>query len=187
MNLSVLPNAICVLRMILVVPIAWALVHDRPQLTLVLFVVAAVSDGLDGFLAKRFGWTSELGKLLDPLADKLLLMTVFIVLALVDLAPQWLAAAVVARDVVIGLGAWAYHHWFGPIGGQPTLVSKLNTALQLLFVLAVVARAATIGVPGAAVLTLGALTFVTTVVSGCDYVLIYSRKAVEASRRGAAA
>lgn len=187
MNLSVLPNAICVLRMVLVIPIAWALVNEQPLLTLVLFAVAAASDGLDGFLAKRFGWTSELGKLLDPLADKLLLVTVFIVLAIVGLAPAWLAAAAVARDVIIGLGAWAYRHWFGPIGGQPTLISKLNTALQLLFILAVVARAAAVDVPDAAVVLLGALMFVTTVVSGCDYVLTYSRKAATAGRRRAAA
>lgn len=183
MKLSSLPNAICVLRILLIGPVAWTLLQDRPQLTLVLFAIAAASDGLDGFLAKRFGWTSELGKLLDPLADKLLLMTVFVVLAIVGLAPTWLAVAVVARDVIIGCGAWAYHHWFGTIGGQPTHVSKLNTALQLLFVLAVVAQAAGVGIPGIGVTVLGALTFVSTVVSGCDYVLVYSRKAAAASRQ----
>src|SRR4030095_13605810 len=76
-----IPNALCILRMLLVVPVAWLLVTDNYRLTLAMFAFAAATDGLDGFLAKRFGWTSELGKILDPLADKILLVGVFITLA----------------------------------------------------------------------------------------------------------
>ena len=82
-----LPNAICLVRLALIVPIAWTLIHDDPASTLWLFGAAAVSDGADGFLAKRFGWQSDLGAFLDPLADKLLLVTVFVTLAWLDLMP----------------------------------------------------------------------------------------------------
>lgn len=182
MSLHWLPNAICVLRMLLVVPVALMLVHGEYVLTLALFGVAAVSDGADGWLAKTFGWTSELGKILDPLADKLLLVTTFVTLAVLGLVPVWLAVVVVARDVLIAGGAIAFQLLYGSPNGQPTLVSKVNTLLQLAFVLAVVAAAAWHRVPDALLIPLGALMFVTTVVSGLDYVLTYSRKAAHASR-----
>ena len=76
-----IPNALCVLRMLLVAPVAWLLARGEYQSTLCLFGFAAATDGLDGFLAKRCGWTSEFGKILDPLADKILLVGVFITLA----------------------------------------------------------------------------------------------------------
>ena len=82
---------------------------------LALFIVAAISDGLDGYLAKRFAWTSKLGRFLDPLSDKLLLVVVFVEAAWLGLVPWWLTAAVVARDVMIGLGALIFSLWFGPL------------------------------------------------------------------------
>jgi cardiolipin synthase len=92
-----IPNALCFLRMLLVVPVAWLLVTDNYRITLAVFFFAAATDGLDGFLAKRFGWTSELGKIIDPLADKILLVGVFITLAALGVVPVWLAATAVAR------------------------------------------------------------------------------------------
>ena len=103
-----IPNALCILRMLLVVPVAWLLVTDNYRLTLAMFAFAAATDGLDGFLAKRFGWTSELGKILDPLADKILLVGVFITLAALGVVPLWLAVTAVARDVIITAGAIIY-------------------------------------------------------------------------------
>ena len=85
-----IPNIISVLRILLVVPIAWALANERLALSIILFAVAAVSDAADGFLAKRFGWQSELGAVLDPIADKALLVTVFVTLSLMKLVPLWL-------------------------------------------------------------------------------------------------
>src|SRR5262245_34651574 len=96
-----LPNALCVLRMLLVVPVVALLVREAWPETLWLFAFAAATDGLDGFLAKRFGWTSKLGKALDPLADKILLVGVFSTLAFMGRVPVWLAATAVARDVII--------------------------------------------------------------------------------------
>jgi len=85
-----------------VIPIALALLRGDHITTLGLFFAAAVSDAADGFLAKRFGWRTTLGGILDPAADKLLLATVFIVLAVLHLVPTWLMAAAVARDGIIG-------------------------------------------------------------------------------------
>jgi len=182
MTLAGLPNLICILRMVLAVPVVWSLVHDHFDLTLVLFLAAAISDGLDGYLAKRYGWTSEAGKILDPVADKLLLVSVFITLLLLGMVPLWLAATAVARDLVIAIGAGVYRWLFGPLEGRPTMPSKVNTVLQLGYILAVVATAAWRWFPEAIETTLGAAVFVTTVVSGLDYVSIYVRKAARVSR-----
>jgi len=182
MNLSSLPNLICVLRMLLAVPVVWTLVHDLFGWTLLLFVIAAISDGLDGYLAKRFGWTSATGKVLDPVADKLLLVSVFVTLTLLGLVPVWLTATVAFRDVLIGTGAAVYKWLFGPIDGRPTWPSKLNTLVQICYVIVVVASAAAPVVPGSWVIAFGATTFVTTVVSGADYTMTYIRRAIEVSR-----
>jgi cardiolipin synthase len=182
MKVATVPNLICVLRMALTVPIVMLLVEGNYRLTLALFAVAAVSDALDGFLAKNFGWTSDLGKILDPLADKILLISVFITLACIDLVPAWLATVAVTRDLVISFGAIAYLKLFGPVEGRPTVVSKLNTLLQLAYVIAVVWHAAFTAFPAWAIQGLGALVFVTTVVSGLHYVATYIRKAVAVSR-----
>ena len=172
-----LPNLICLIRLLLIWPIAVALHKGQYLSALVLFIVAAVSDGLDGYLAKRFGWTSEVGKVLDPVADKLLLMTVFVQAAWLGLVPWWLTAAVVARDVMIGLGALIFRLWFGPLRGRPTLMSKVNTAAQLLFVALVLLNAAS-GVPPLEVLAACALiTFATTTLSGLHYLLTFTRRA----------
>lgn len=182
-SLRFIPNALSVLRMLLVAPVAWLLAHGEFHLTLWLFAFAAATDGLDGFLAKRCGWTSELGKILDPLADKILLVGVFITLAAMGWVPLWLAAIAVARDLVITVGAIVYNWLFGELDGNATWISKLNTLCQILFLLLIVAAHAVGHVPHVAVTVLGALVFVTTVVSGIDYVLTYSRKAVAVSRR----
>jgi cardiolipin synthase len=182
MSLRFLPNLLCVLRILLVYPVAHGVLQGEYPMVLVLFAIAAFTDGLDGFLAKRYGWTSELGGHLDPLADKLLLVTVFVCLSLSRLAPWWLTATVLLRDVAIVSGAIAYRIVAGPFRGLPTLQSKFNTFCQILFCLAVVAQAA-FGLPGEdLVSTTGALAFVTTVVSGLDYVLVYSRRAVAAAQ-----
>lgn len=182
MKLVTVPNLICLLRMALTVPIVLWLSEGRFAETLVLFAIAAASDILDGYLAKTFGWTSELGKVLDPLADKLLLVSVFITLAVIGLVPVWLAVVAVLRDVIIGAGAATYKALFGPLEGRPTVPSKINTLVQLTFVIAVVWQAAFHNLPAWLVPALGAGVLVTTVLSGIDYVLIYVRKAIAVSR-----
>ena len=177
MNWSWIPNALSLARMLLVPPSVLLLLAGRYELTLVCFGCAAVSDGLDGWLAKSFGWTSRFGKIIDPIADKLLLVSLFVSLSVVRLVPLWLTVTVVLRDVVIVLGALAYRFLIGYLEGRPTAGSKLNTLLQLLFVLLVIAKAQWGYLPDAALLWLGAVVFVTTVISGLDYVLTYARAA----------
>lgn len=176
-----LPNLICLFRLALVWPVAAAVAAGNFLLALVLFVVAAASDGLDGYLAKRFNWTSELGKFLDPMADKLLLMTLFIESAWLALVPWWITAAAVARDVLIGLGALVFRMWFGPLQGRPTLISKINTGAQLLYLTGVMFNAA-VGFPPREILdALALITFVTIVLSGCQYLAIFTRRAWSAA------
>jgi len=163
--------------MALVWPIAAALHIGEYRAALGLFAAAAVSDGLDGYLAKRFNWTSELGKVLDPLADKLLLVTLFIECAWLGLTPWWLTAAVVARDVLIGLGALTYRLWFGPLRGRPTLFSKINTAAQLLYVLLLILNAGLRIPPHEMLEAFALVAFATTVLSGLHYVLTFTRRA----------
>ena len=171
-----LPNLICLVRIALIWPIATALAAGAMPRALALFVAAGVSDGLDGYLAKRFSWTSELGKILDPLADKALLVTVFVESAWLGLVPWWLTAAVVARDVMIGLGALVYRLWFGPLHGRPTVLSKINTGLQLLYVMLIMLDAAA-GIPPRELLdAAAALTLATTVLSGLHYVASFTRR-----------
>jgi cardiolipin synthase len=177
-----LPNLICLLRIVLVWPIVVSIAHADYPLTLLLFFMAAISDGLDGFLAKRFHWTSELGKLLDPLADKLLLVGVFLVATWYGLIPRWLTIAAVGRDVLILLGSLAYHFGWGPLKGRPMISSKINTLFQLLYVLAVVARAG-YGLPPRSVTDgLAWVTFATVLISGFAYVREFTRRALRVAR-----
>jgi cardiolipin synthase len=172
-----IPNLISVIRILLVVPIAIALARHQLATSLSLFAVAAASDAADGYLAKRFGWQSELGAVLDPIADKLLLATVFVTLSVLKLVPLWLMAAAVARDVIIVLGAAAYRFFIGPLTAHPSLISKINTLCQAAFILAVVGAAEFSTPPAWVSLWLGALVFATVIVSGIDYVLVYGRRA----------
>jgi cardiolipin synthase len=172
-----LPNLICLVRLALIWPVILTLHAGQYPAALALFVAAAISDGLDGYLAKRFNWTSELGKFLDPLADKLLLVAVFVECAWLALVPWWLTAAVVARDVLIGVGALVYRLWIGPLRGRPTLISKVNTGAQLLYVMLVLLHAAAQLPPREILDACALLTFATTVLSGLHYVLTFTRRA----------
>lgn len=177
MSLRWLPNAISLLRIVLVAPILAFILEGRYDLALVLFFVAGFSDGVDGYLAKRFDWHTRIGALLDPIADKLLVGGTFITMVLAGLVPIWLAALVVIRDVVIIGGAVAYNWLVRPVEGEPTRISKLNTALQLLFIVFVLANAGFGWPDEIAITVIGAGVLVTIVVSGIDYVVSWSRRA----------
>jgi cardiolipin synthase len=179
MSLSWIPNAISLLRIALIVPILMLILRDEYVWALGLFFFAGFSDGLDGYLATRFDWMTRLGGLLDPVADKLLVAGMFITLAWVGQVPAWLAVLVILRDVVIFGGAVAYNFLIEPVEGEPTRVSKLNTVLELLFLLFVVSHGA-FGWPDPISTTvLGAAILVTVIISGADYVWSWSRRARE--------
>jgi cardiolipin synthase len=173
-----LPNFICLVRIALIWPTIDSLYSGEYWKALVLVAVCAVSDGLDGWLAKRFNWTSHLGKLLDPLADKLLLVALFLTATWMNLLPWWLTAVAVGRDVLIGSGAVAYRLFYGPLHGRPTILSKINTGMQLAVALAAILGAAS-GLPTKEMVTaLAAVTLLTTIVSGADYVTVFTRRAL---------
>jgi cardiolipin synthase len=178
MNLRWIPNAICIVRIVLVPPVVMSLLEQRYDLALLLFVVAGGSDGLDGFLAKRFGWQTRLGGLLDPVADKLLISATFVTLGVLGLVPVGVVAIVVARDVIIVAGAVCYQLFVAPVQGMPSVISKLNTAFLLAFVLCVIARAAFGWPPAVALVLLGAACVFTAIVSGLNYVLRWSALAI---------
>ncbi|MGA7802262.1 MAG: CDP-alcohol phosphatidyltransferase family protein [Gammaproteobacteria bacterium] len=171
-----LPNLITLLRFLLVPPLVVLLLQQHYSLALAVFILAGFSDALDGYLAKRFDWTSRLGGLLDPLADKALLISSFLVLAALGRIPAWLVVLVIVRDLVIVGGALAYHFWVEALEPQPRLLSKLNTASQLLLVLAVMFSAGVVAVEPFWIRVLVGLVLVTTVASGADYVWAWSRR-----------
>jgi len=179
-----LPNALTGLRMLLVVPLVW-LIRDGQFAGAVLVAAAAgLSDALDGWFAKRFRWQTWLGGVLDPIADKLMLVGCFVSLALIGADPAWLSGLVVGRDVVIVLGAVAYHNFVGRISAQPTLLSKWTTCIQIAFVLLELVRlSGWLALPDAALTALVWLTAACTVASGLQYVVIWSRKAARDTRR----
>jgi cardiolipin synthase len=144
---------------------------------LVVLVIAGFSDGLDGYLAKTFDWRTRLGGLLDPAADKLLLVSAFGALTYAGLVPVGLTAVVVGRDVLIVLGAVCYQLFIAPVQGEPSLVSKLNTACQLSMLFFTLTYAAFGWPPRAALVVLGALVVFTSIVSGLTYVLRWSVRA----------
>ena len=177
MSLSWLPNAVSLLRIALVAPILLLILDGRFGWALGLFFVAGFSDGIDGYLAKRFDWHTRLGALLDPVADKLLVAGTFITLAYTQHIPVWLATVVILRDVVIVGGAAAYNFIVKPVQGEPTKISKLNTALQLLFLLFVLSRAGFNWPDKISITVLGASILITVVISGVDYVWSWSNRA----------
>jgi cardiolipin synthase (CMP-forming) len=177
MNLRWLPNAICIVRIVLVAPLVAALLAEQYVLALVLLVVAGGSDALDGFLAKTFDWRSRLGGLLDPAADKLLIISVFLTLTHLGKVPFALAVIVVMRDVVIVSGALAYQYLVEPLRGEPSAISKLNTACQLAFVFFTMTHAAYEWPPQVSLLLLGAAVVFTSITSGLNYVLRWGKQA----------
>jgi cardiolipin synthase len=176
-----LPNFICLVRMALIWPTVAALWRGDHWTALVLVAVCAISDGLDGWLAKRFNWTSHLGKILDPLADKLLLVALFLTATWMNLLPWWLTAVAVGRDVMIGFGAVIYRFWFGPLHGRPTIISKINTGMQLAVALAAILGAALGLAADEMVTALSIVTLLTTIISGADYLAVFTRRALATS------
>lgn len=177
MKAADLPNAITVFRFLLVPPVVGLLLADRFAAALIVFAVAGVSDGIDGFLAKRFHWTSQLGAMLDPLADKLLLVCSFVTLGYLGAIPMWLVVLVILRDLVIVGGAVSYHVLIEPLTAAPTRVSKLNTFAQLLVVVAVMLNHGVRELPQPWINVLFGAVLVTTLWSGLDYVWTWGRKA----------
>lgn len=180
-----LPNLITALRILLVAPFAWALLNGVYGFALFLFALAGASDGLDGYLARHYGWHSALGAVLDPLADKLLLVTAYLALGALTFVPVTLVVAVLARDVIIVAGAGAYRLWFGHLEVAPSLISKLNTALQVALAVVAIASYGLDWLPAWSADVLVVAVFASTLLSGAHYVVIWSVRAWRESGRKA--
>jgi len=181
-TLSQLPNAITVLRILLVFPTGWLLLETRYAEALVLMAVAGASDALDGWMARRFGWMSQFGAAMDPVADKLLVAATFIIFTIQGHIPIWVAAIVLGRDAIIMGGAGAYRLFFEPIEFAPTLISKANTATQIVLLLMLLLGLCGFGALSEITLRIVDpwcfyLLAVLGVVSGVNYVRTWGRKA----------
>jgi len=172
-----LPNLISALRVLMVGPIVWALLNQRVELAMWLFLLAGVSDGLDGFLAKRYGWSSRLGGILDALADKVLLVSTFVCLWWLGVFPAWLVLAITARDLVIVVGGIVYNSRIEKVTPHPSLVSKLNTLLQIVLAALGVVHLGLAVVPQWLLDGLIYAVLVTVLLSGIGYVQEWSRRA----------
>jgi cardiolipin synthase len=129
-----IPNLITLARILLVPVVVWAIASNQMLFAFLLFAAAGVSDAVDGFLAKRFGMASELGAYLDPLADKVLIVAIYVSLGIADALPRWLVILVVSRDLLI-VGGVMFSWLLGkPVSVKPHPVSKANTAVQLFLV-----------------------------------------------------
>ncbi len=179
-----IPNLICVVRILLVIPIVVLLLRDEFATVLVLFALAGASDGLDGFLARRFDWRSRLGAILDPLADKLLMFCTYATLGWMGLLPLWLVVIVLARDVMIISGALAYHRLCGEIEMEPTRISKANTLFQILLVLLVMVMPLGLALPVWGMTTLIAVVAATSLLSGGNYVWEWAHRAHRCREKG---
>ena len=128
-----IPNLITLGRILLVPVVVWAIASGAMWIAFVLFLAAGVSDAVDGFLAKRFNMTTELGAYLDPLADKALIVSIYLTLGVNNLIPRWLVILVVSRDILIVGGIMLSWLVGKPLKIKPLLVSKLNTVAQIVF------------------------------------------------------
>jgi cardiolipin synthase len=134
------PNLITILRILLVPIFIIYIINDRALASLIIFIIASISDALDGFIARVFHQKSNLGAYLDPLADKILLMTAFITLAILKMIPSWLAVLTISRDVIILLGVLILYLNRYPVKIHPSLLSKETTCIQIATILIVLSN-----------------------------------------------
>ncbi|MXZ43884.1 MAG: CDP-alcohol phosphatidyltransferase family protein [Gammaproteobacteria bacterium] len=177
-----IPNVISVLRLFLIVPIAYGILYGRWAFVLVMLVIAGLTDLLDGYVARRFDWTSRFGEIVDPIADKVTFGGACILLTLVGIWPVWLLCIVLAREGVIVGGAAAYKLLFKSIDIEPTLLSKANTIILVsVIVLTVVAQIdfeyQEIAASGLEWWGGYGLVALFSIASGIDYVRLWGRRA----------
>jgi len=171
-----LPNFITLLR-IAATPVAvWLIVENHLIWAFWVFIVAGISDGVDGFIAKRFNMETELGKYLDPIADKVLLVSVYVTLGIEGILPNWVVILVVFRDVFIVGGALLFETMTHSLTMQPLMVSKINTVLQITLATTVMASVG-YGIALAGVLDiLMVLTAMATILSGVTYAVVWVKR-----------
>jgi len=180
-----LPNVLTVIRMILIVPFIIVLYNGQYLWALILLFIAGVTDGLDGFLARQYGWYSWFGSVADPVADKLLLIASYVVLGLLDHIPIALTYLVVGRDAMIFLGATFYWLVVGQFEGRPTLLGKTCTFIMIMQGLLVLMSLALFPLPELLLQAGNVLVAILCVVSGGQYIYmgVTELKSVKTERR----
>lgn len=186
--LYLLPNLISLARIGIVPVVIWALLDGRTDLALWLFLLAGVSDAVDGYLARRFDARTEFGGYIDPIADKALLMSVYVTLGHLGELPNWLVILVVFRDMLIVGGVILLQTMGYKVAMAPLLISKANTVAQVGLVLAVLggtvlAQAGYPWIGGWPVEVLTTLVACTTLFSGAAYVWIWGSRAMIGDHR----
>jgi cardiolipin synthase len=173
-----IPNALTVFRLVLILPFLMYLYQSKYDKAFYIFLLAGFTDGLDGWLARHYNWLSPFGSFMDPLADKLLIASSFISLALLGNLPWWLVSLVFLRDLTISLGVMAWY-WFvhRQLDFEPTQLSKINTSLQLALVTLCLFQLAFFEFPAYLSGSLIILTAITTTATYLDYVWTWSKKA----------
>ena len=180
-----LPNFLTIVRMVLVVPFVIVLYNGQYLGALLLLFIAGITDGLDGFLARQFGWYSWFGSVADPIADKMLLVASYVVLGILGHIPIELTYLVVGRDVFIFTGALLYWVFVGHFEGRPTLLGKTCTFLMIVQGLIVLTSLALFEVPVVLLEAGNLIVAILCVLSGVQYVFlgITELKAVNAKQR----
>lgn len=135
--LRYIPNGISVLRLVLVLPIAFLIIEENHIGAFLLLAVSGLSDGLDGFIARRYGWVTAFGKLIDPLADKLMMMTTTLTLGLLGQFPVMLMVLIIVKDLTILGGVFRYTTLAGFPRIQPNFLGKCTTAAQMFLLVSV--------------------------------------------------
>lgn len=171
-----LPNIISLCRLLSVPVAIYLILHGYMTAAFWLFIVAGISDAVDGYLAKRLGQASVLGSYLDPIADKVLLVGVYITLGQAGHLPSWLVIMVVFRDLIIVGGVVLLHISNDGVRMRPLLISKINTAAQITLIALVLANLG-VGLSLGASTTAGLiyLVAVTTIASGATYMISWGR------------
>lgn len=177
-----IPNALTFLRILLIAPFAGALLVGDYRRALVIFFLAAATDAIDGFLARHFNWRSRLGAIADPLADKALLITAYLMLTLTSVLPVWLFAVVLGRDLLIVGGALAYHYFVGRYDMEPSIPGKINTFVQILVALAIIVLLADLPMQPWVVDAGIVVVAVSAIASGVHYLVVWSVRAWRATR-----
>ena len=178
-----IPNLLTLMRIGMVPWLVVLLQNQQFALSLIVFVVAGLTDALDGFIAKRFNAQTYLGSLLDPLADKGLLVSSYIMLSVLGLIPFWLMVTVVFRDVIIVGGYLLMVLFFGSVKMQPLIVSKVNTFTQIAYIVFVLLALAMNSDFSAIQPILSYTVLATSVISGLAYVYIWSIKATNSDQQ----
>jgi cardiolipin synthase len=171
-----IPNLLTIMRLLLTVPIVYFLFERRFEPAFYLLLLAGLSDGVDGYLARAYHWHSRLGSLLDPLADKMLMLGVFTMLTYLHQVPVWLLSIVILREVVLMSGTVVLHCVVGPYDIEPIIISKVNTFLQIILTFLLIFNLSYHFVPVAWVNGLMYVVFTTTLVSMLAYMWIWSRR-----------